>query len=78
MGQLGRLLRKSDMLFLMNSLMERERLVLSLYYVEKCNFREIALILRLPEMAVMDIFAEAVGVLIGIRFPKGEWSKKIE
>lgn len=58
---------KSDFMTLIESLHHRERLVISLYYCDQLSFKEIAIVLRLTESQVWQIYADAIGILLRIR-----------
>jgi len=57
-----------------SSLPEKERLVMSLYYDDELNFREIGLVLEVSESRVCQIHAQAV---LRIRTKMQDWSESI-
>lgn len=59
---------KSEIIFLIESLHHRERLVISMYYCEHLSFKEIAIVLRLTESQIWQVYADAIGVLLKLRF----------
>lgn len=57
-----------------NQLTQRERLVLSLYYLDDLTFIEIGIVLRMHERQVWTIFADAIGQLLNIMLSPKEIS----
>lgn len=64
---------KKTMTVAIEELPERQRLVLSLYYYEDLNLKEIGKILRVTESRVSQLHAQAIGKLrskLGAQFPE--------
>jgi RNA polymerase sigma factor FliA len=53
-----------------NELPERERLVLSLYYEQELNLKEIGLVLKVTESRVCQLHGQA---LLRLKSRLGEW-----
>ena len=64
---------KAELVSIINQLPERERLVMSLYYEEEMNLREIGSLLEVSESRVCQIHGKA---LISIRAKMSEWLEK--
>lgn len=65
---LSRARLKKDLVSLINQLSHVERLVISLYYYEELSFQEIGLVLRKTESQIWTIYADAIGILLRLKF----------
>ena len=65
---------KASLVKAIDNLPERERLVLSLYYEEELNLKEIGLVLSVSESRVSQIHAQAAMRLRSRLTPRTIWS----